>query len=320
MTTTRTPFGFSSTAAEVLAGVDLSGIRAVVTGASSGIGLETARALHWAGAEVTLAVRDVEAGQRLVASGTFRINTRGPDVRRLDLSDLHSVKAFVDAWTGPLYVLVNNAGIMATPQLERTNDGFELQFATNYFGHFALTIGLMQALADAQGARVVSVSSSGHLLSPVIFDDRDFRFLPYDPLIAYGQSKTACVLLAIEVTRRCGNRLGIWSNALNPGAIATNLQKHTGGLRTPEARRKSVEQGAATSVLLAASPYLHGDGGHYFEDCNEAAIVAQRTADFSGVAAYALDLKNAMRLWDESFEKLRRLGSISGHGLPAWDH
>jgi hypothetical protein len=230
MTTTRTPFGFSSTAAEVLAGVDLSGIRAVVTGASSGIGLETARALHWAGAEVTLAVRDVEAGQRLVASGTFRINTRGPDVRRLDLSDLHSVKAFVDAWTGPLHVLVNNAGIMATPQLERTNDGFELQFATNYFGHFALTIGLMQAL--------------------------------------------------------------------NPGAIATSLQKHTGGLRTPEARRKSVEQGAATSVLLAASPYLHGDGGHYFEDCNEAAIVAQRTADFSGVAAYALDLKNAMRLWD----------------------
>lgn len=321
MTPTRTPFGFGSTASEVLAGLDLSGVRAVVTGASSGIGLETARALHQAGADVTLAVRNVEAGQRLVASGTFGTTTiRGPEVRRLELSDLRSVKEFVDAWTGPLHVLVNNAGIMATPQLERTDNGLELQFATNYFGHFALTVGLMQALADAQGARVVSVSSSGHLLSPVIFDDQDFRFLPFDPLIAYGQSKTACVLLALEVTRRCGTRLGIWSNALNPGAIATNLQKHTGGLRTPEARRKSIEQGAATSVLLAASPYLHGHGGRYYEDCNEAAIVAQRSPDFTGVAAYALDQKNAMRLWDESFERLRHLGWISVHGLPGWDH
>ena len=187
-----------------------------------------------------------------------------------------------------MHILVNNAGIMATPRLEHTNSGLEQQFATNYFGHFALTVGLVQYLADAGGARVVSVSSSGHLLSPVIFDDEDFRFVPYDPLVAYGQSKTACALLAVGANEIWAESLGIHANALNPGAIPTNLQKHTGGLKTPLARRETVEQGAATSVLLEGSPHLDGIGGLYFEDCNEADVVTERTAEFKGVAPYAI--------------------------------
>jgi NAD(P)-dependent dehydrogenase (short-subunit alcohol dehydrogenase family) len=182
---------------------------------------------------------------------------------------------------------------MALPTLERTAEGWEIQFATNFLGHFALLLQLHDALAAAGGARVVSLSSSANMISPVLFDDLHFRFLPYEPFVAYGQSKTACVLLAVEATRRWRHE-GIFANALNPGAIATNLQKHTGGLKTPPERRKSVQQGAATSVLLAASPLLAGIGGRYFEDCNESAVVSQRPTDFSGgVAPYALDPLNA---------------------------
>jgi NAD(P)-dependent dehydrogenase (short-subunit alcohol dehydrogenase family) len=130
-----------------------------------------------------------------------------------------------------------------------------MQFATNFLGHFALTTGLHDALAEAHGARIVSVSSSGHQLSPVVFDDLHFDFRAYDPFAAYGQSKTADALLTVEATRRWSGE-GIYANALNPGAIATGLQQHTGGLRTPKERQKTVQQGAATSVLLAASPLL----------------------------------------------------------------
>ena len=122
---------------------------------------------------------------------------------------------------------------MALPELERTAEGWEMQFATNFMGHFALTVGLHDALAAANGARIVSVSSSANLRSPVVFDDLHFDFRPYDPLVAYGQSKTADVLLAVEATRRWSGE-GVYANALNPGAIATGLQKHTGGLKTPE--------------------------------------------------------------------------------------
>ena len=193
---------------------------------------------------------------------------------------------------------------MALPALERTPEGWEMQFATNYIGHFALTVGLHRALAAASGARVVSVSSSGNLIAPVIFDDLHFDFIPYDPFFAYGQSKTACALLAVEATRRWAGD-GIFSNALNPGAIATNFQKHTGGLRTPPERRKTPQQGAATSVLLAASPLLEGIGGRYFEDCQEAATVAKRPADYVGVARYALNPENARRLWDVASNLIR---------------
>lgn len=292
-----TPFGFQSTAAQVLEGVDISGKRAIVTGASSGIGVETARALAGAGAEVTLAVRDVEAGHRVATQIRNAIGDAQLQVRPLDLSDLDTVRAFTVAWTGPVHILVNNAGIMATPTLLRGAGGWEGQMATNYLGHFALTLGLGASLADAGGARVVCLSSSAHLLTPVIFDDPHFNFVPYDPFVAYGQSKTACALLAVGITHLWREKYGITANAVNPGAIATNLQKHTGGLRTPKNRRKTVEQGAATTALIAGSPLLNETSGRYFEDCNEAQLVQARPDDFRGVAPYALNADNAARLW-----------------------
>ncbi|MEU2624403.1 SDR family NAD(P)-dependent oxidoreductase [Streptomyces sp. NPDC007157] len=291
-------FDRHSTAGEVIDGVDLVGKRAVVTGAGSGIGVETARALAVAGAEVTLAVRRLQAGEQVAADLREATGSQAIHARHLDIADPASVAAFTNRWQGPLHILVNNAGIMMLPELERGTAGHEQQFATNYLGHFALTLGLRHALAAADGARVVNVSSSGHLFSPVVFDDLDFRFRPYDPLAAYGQSKTAEILMAVEADRRWAGA-GIRANALHPGAIATNLQRHTGGLKTPEPHRKTVEQGAATSVFLAASPLAEGLGGRYFEDVNESPRVSQRPAEFGvpGVAPYALDPANAERLW-----------------------
>jgi NAD(P)-dependent dehydrogenase (short-subunit alcohol dehydrogenase family) len=293
----QTPFGFASTAEEVLAGVDLSGTRALVTGASSGVGIETARALAGAGAGVVLGVRNVDAGKEIAARISESTGNQDVGVGRLDLADLGSVRAFAGAWRGPLHMLVNNAGIMALPELTRTPQGREMQFAVNFLGHFALTVGLHDALARAEGARVVSLSSNAHLFGPVVFDDLDYRFRFYDPIGAYGESKTAAVLLAVEAGRRWSGD-GIVANAVHPGAIATNLQQHTGGLRTPPERRKNVAQGAATSVLLAASPLLAGVSGRYFEDCNEAPLLSEKPAMFGGgVAPFALDPGNAERLW-----------------------
>jgi len=165
-------------------------------------------------------------------------------------------------------------------------------------GHFALTLGLHRHLAEAGDARVVCVSSTGSLFSPVLWGDPHFRFIPYDPLLAYAQSKTACILLSVGIAQRWAGS-GISSNALHPGAIATNLQRYTGGLRTPEALRKTPRQGAATSVLLAASPALKGVSGRYFEDCNVAPVCNERpSAALTGVAPYALDGSNAERLWE----------------------
>jgi NAD(P)-dependent dehydrogenase (short-subunit alcohol dehydrogenase family) len=298
----RTAFGFASTADEVLAGVDLSGTRAVVTGATSGVGVETSLALARAGAAVVLGVRNVDAGKEIAARISEATGNADVDVARLDLADLGSVREFVDSWHGPLHMLVNNAGIMALPELTRTPQGREMQFAVNFLGHFALTVGLHDALARAGGARIVSLSSSAHMAYPVIFDDLDHRFRFYDPIGAYGESKTAGVLLAVEADRRWSGD-GIRANALHPGAIATNLQKHTGGLRTPPERRKNPAQGAATSVLLAASPLLHAVGGRYFEDCNEAPVLEERPAmSGGGVAPFALDPANAERLWTVATE------------------
>lgn len=298
-----TPFDATSTAAQVVAGIDLTGRRAVVTGGASGIGVETARALASAGAEVTLAVRDTAAGQRVAdgIDGTVR-------VAPLDLADRASVAAFVAGWDGPLHILVNNAGVMAAPET-RTPEGWELQFATNHLGHFALTTGLHRFLA-VEGARVVSVSSSAHLMSPVVFDDIHFVERPYDPWAAYGQSKTANVLLAVEATKRWAAD-GITANALMPGGIRTNLQRHVDRERMESMidqaveqgfRVKTPEQGAATSVLVATSPLLEGVGGRYFEDCAEA--LPNDGNMISGVAAYALDPEAATRLWRVTEETL----------------
>jgi NAD(P)-dependent dehydrogenase (short-subunit alcohol dehydrogenase family) len=306
-----TPFGSESTAADVIAGIDLGGKSAIVTGAASGIGVETARALAAAGAAVTLAVRDTASGKRVAADIQASTGNTSVDVGTLDLSDLSSVEAFTRAWSGPLDILVNNAGVMAVQELTVSLSGHELQFATNHLGHFALALGLHDALAAAGSARIVSVSSSGHLRSPVVFDDIDFAFRDYDPFGAYGQSKTANVLFAVEASRRWADD-GITSNALMPGGILTALQRHLDPAYGQEAaerfrnagtRLKTVEQGAATSVLLATSPRLEGIGGRYFEDCNEATVVNRRDEHgICGVAPYALNPANAERLWEISLK------------------
>jgi len=312
----RTPFGFESTAAEVAEGIDLTGKRAIVTGASSGIGVETARVLAAAGAGVTLAVRNLEAGERVATDITAATGNADVVVAELDLARRDTIDAFVAAWDGPLHLLINNAGVMAIQELELSPEGYELQFATNHLGHFALTLGLHDALAADGDARIVSVSSSGHLRSPVIFEDINFGFRPYEPFLAYGQSKTANILLAVEATRRWSGD-GITANALMPGGIETNLQRHVDPDYMERARAqsggrirfKSVEQGSATSVLLAVSPQLEGIGGRYFEDCNEAETLRKRREAgpaAGGVAWYALDPGIAERLWDVSLEMIGR--------------
>ncbi|NHC45700.1 SDR family NAD(P)-dependent oxidoreductase [Motilibacter aurantiacus] len=307
-----TPYDATSTAADVLAGVDLSGRRAVVTGGASGIGVETARALAGAGAAVTLAVRDVDAGARTAAGIAAATGNADVQAAHLDLADRASVASFVASWDGPLHVLVNNAGMMESPEL-RSPEGWELQFATNHLGHVALATGLHRALAVAGGARVVAVSSSAHLRSPVVFEDIDFRARAYDPWLAYGQSKTANILFAVEAAQRWADD-GITVNALHPGGIRTNLQRYVSDEELARIRAamgdsaqaapswKTVEQGAATSVLLAASPLVSGATGRYFEDCNEAPPNVPGSR--AGVAAYALDPEAAGRLWALSLQKL----------------
>jgi NAD(P)-dependent dehydrogenase (short-subunit alcohol dehydrogenase family) len=307
-----TPFGPTSTAAEVIAGVDLSSRRAIVTGASSGIGVETARELASAGAEVTLAVRDVRMGDQVAADITGTTGNPRVHVAPLDLAELSSVAAFVANWRGPLHILVNNAGVMATPE-QRTAEGWELQFATNYLGHFALTTGLHDALAAAGDARVVVVSSVGHVNGEVLFDDINFERHPYDPWAAYSQSKTANILFMVEAARRWAPE-HIAVNALNPGRIAsTRLARYSGDNRISAPASfdpsgstgvsvKNIEQGAATSVLLAASPLVEGVTGKYFEDCQEA--VPFTPGIRRGVAAYALDPAKAARLWQISSDML----------------
>lgn len=297
MSLIETPFDFHSTADEVAAGVDLSGKRAVVTGGASGIGVETARVLADVGAAVTIATRNLEAGEKVAQE--IRNSTGNPyvDAQRLDLTDRSTIEAFVAGWEGPLDILVNNAGVMATPETY-TSEGWELQFATNHLGHFVLSHGLHDALAAAGSARIVSVSSSAHFASPVIFDDIHFRFRSYDPGLAYGQSKTANVLFAVEATKRW-EADGITANSLMPGSIPTNLIRHIGP-EDPNPLAKTIEQGASTSVLLATSPQLERIGGRYFVNNNEAEVVDRVPDDMTGVAPFALDAANAERLWEVS--------------------
>ncbi|MET9555343.1 SDR family NAD(P)-dependent oxidoreductase [Streptomyces sp. NPDC006645] len=302
-----TPYTRDTTAAEVIDGIDLTGRRAVVTGGASGIGVETARALASAGAEVTLAVRNVEAGERTAADITATTGNTHVLVAPIELADRASVAAFATAWQGPLHILVNNAGVMAEP-LKRTPEGWEHQFATNHLGHFGLALGLHDALAEAGDARIVSVSSSAHLRSPVVFDDIHFDTHEYEPWAAYGQSKTANILFAVEATKRWAAD-GITVNSLMPGGIRTNLQRHQNTnpefqKMTEGAHWKTAEQGAATSVLVAASPLLEGIGGRYFEDVTEAGPNVPGSG--TGVADYAMDPTSATRLWDLSQEMLAR--------------
>ncbi len=309
-----TGFGPASSVADVIAGVDLSGQVAIVTGGYSGLGLLTAQALASAGAEVVVPARD--AARAKAALGSIEVGT-------LDLMDSTSIDAFADSFlaTGrPLHLLVNSAGIMATP-LAHDSRGNESQFSTNHLGHFQLTRRLWPALARAQGSRVVSVSSRGHQIAPVDFDDLNFKRRPYDKWVAYGQSKTANALFAVALDAR-GASEGIRAFSLHPGTIVGPLARHLSqeeidafgaydehGERVVDPARdlKTPEQGAATSVWCATSPALAGMGGLYCEDSDIAVIYAADADSRAGVNPWAIDATAADRLWTHS-ESLLKLG------------
>jgi NAD(P)-dependent dehydrogenase (short-subunit alcohol dehydrogenase family) len=313
-----TAFTASSTADEVLDGIDLTGVRAIVTGSSSGLGVETARALTAAGAEVALAVRDQTAGRAVAETIAKSTGAIAPRVLHLDLADRASVRRFVESWDGPLHLLINNAGLV-TGGLERTGEGWELQFATNHLGHFALACGLHDALArgasERDGSRIVSLSSTAHMRAGVDFDDLHFERREYDPQLAYAQSKTANSLFAVEATRRWAAD-GIVANAVNPGGVATGLQRNftpwqRESLDAAEAAGaftyKTIEQGAATTIVAAVAPQFARTGGHYLDDCREAYVVpndADLVQHPHGVKEWALDPAAAQRLWTVSTELL----------------
>lgn len=308
-------FGATTTAAEVIDGIDVTGKRAVVTGGYAGLGLETVRVLLGAGARVTVPARDMDKARRALD---------GLDVELLpmDLADPASVDAFARTLVergDALHLLINNAGVMACP-LERDARGYERQFATNHLGHFQLAVRLWPLMRKANGARIVSVSSRGHRFSPVVFDDPHYQHRDYDRWTAYGQSKTANVLFAVGADAR-GKADGIRAFSLHPGAIMTDLARYMSeeelrgfgvidsqGKPVKEVAQgmKSVPQGAATSVWAATSAQLDGMGGLYLEDCDVAPLLLTDTTDIAelrkmaGVRPYAVDPDAADALWEMS--------------------
>jgi NAD(P)-dependent dehydrogenase (short-subunit alcohol dehydrogenase family) len=308
----RSRFTEDSTASEVLEGVDLTGKAAIVTGASSGVGIATARALAKAGAVVTLAVRDVRAGEAVATQIARDFAVVKPRVERVDLLRLTSVAAFAERWgRRPLDILINNAGLMAPP-FQLTEDGFESQMAVNYFSPFLLTTMLAPNLIAAAPSRVVIVSSAAHCASDIHLDDLNHTRRAYDRFTAYGHSKTAANLFAVAFNRRFAAK-GVTANALTPGAVNTNLGRHVtlqdaierGWLKADGSvttgLMKDIDQGAATSVWVATAPELNGIGGLYFEDCQQASPWDSANP-IKGVTGYSLDAANADRLWDISEE------------------
>ena len=305
----RTGFGPTTTAREVAAGVNLDGKTAVVTGGSSGIGPETARVLAAAGARVIVGARDTGKADRALAG------VNNVEVWQLDLADPDSIDRFAGRFTDSghaLHILVNNAGVMAPP-LTRDGRGYEVQFATNHLGHFQLTARLWEPLRRAGAARVVSLSSVGHRRAPVDLDDPNFDKRAYDRWAAYGQSKSANSLFAVELDRR-GRGQGVRAFAVHPGGILTELTRYMtddelaaygivrveGELQPATTGYKTVEQGAATSVWCAVSPVLGGRGGVYCEDCDIATAVPADSKLLYGVRPWAIDKTVARALWDLS--------------------
>ena len=303
-------FNADSTTDDVIAGIDLAGTQTVVTGASSGLGVETARVLAGAGAAVMLVARDrgkldaaLQQLQTAVPEGKF-------DTAILDLADLASVRAGADdilARCPSIDILVNNAGVMACP-IMRTADGFEMQFGTNHLGHFLLTARLMPALQAAAPSRVVNLSSAGHKFGALNLDDPNYHEREYNKWVAYGESKTANVLFTVGMEQRFGES-GVHAMAVHPGVIMTELSRHMSqeDLEMLMARGgaeglkvKSTEQGSATSVWAATSPELEGRGGLYLEDCHIGEAAAP--GEDGGVEAYAVDSAIADRLWTLSEE------------------
>jgi NAD(P)-dependent dehydrogenase (short-subunit alcohol dehydrogenase family) len=288
--------GARTTAREALGTTRLDGKTAIVTGGYAGIGLETTRVLAGAGARVIVPARNRAKAERALA-GIANVT-----IDEMDLATPATIDAFAARFgERPLHLLINNAGIMAAP-LSRDARGLESQLAVNHVGHAQLFARLLPALRRAGGARVVALSSRGHTRSPFQFEDPSFEHRPYEKLIAYGQSKTANVLFAVEVDRRY-QRDGIRGFALHPGAILeTDLGRHLDPAEAvalvERARRvgslKTIEEGAATTIFCATSPLLDGRGGVYCENCDIAPIT---TDGETGVRAYAIDPEAAARLW-----------------------
>ncbi len=290
-------FDADTTTDDVIAGIDLTGKLAVVTGASAGLGIETSRALAAAGARVIMAVRDTAKGERAAAQIRDSVPDAQLEIRELDLGSLASVRAFgakFRADYSSLDLLINNAGIMAAPQAQ-TTDGFDEQLGTNHLGHFALTAELLPALKAAAAAgsdvRIVNLSSRGHFRGGINWDDPHYRTRDYDKFEAYGQSKSANILFTVELERRLADE-GIHSFAVHPGVIATELSRHLTredftqmAARAPAGAMtlKSIPQGAATTVWAATSPDLAGKGGVYLEDVHVAGPVNEARTE--GVAA-----------------------------------
>ncbi len=301
-------FGGRTTASEAVSGIDLTARNVIITGGYSGLGLETVRALASAGASITVPARRPELAREQL-SGIANV-----EVAALDLADLNSVAAFASAYIAsgrPLHILINNAAVMACPET-RVGPNWESQFATNHLGHFALVAGLAPSLKKANGARVISLSSTGHKLSPVVFDDIHFNNRSYDKWSAYGQAKTANALFAVELDQR-GQAHGVRALAVHPGGIMTPLQRHLPKEEMIAAgwmdasgkvneRFKSPEQGASTSVWAATSPRLAGKGGVYCEDCDIAIVTEPGVSRVSGVNPHAIDAEAAHRLWSVSVE------------------
>ena len=304
-------FGAASTAAEVIAGRDLTGKTAIVTGGYSGIGTETVRAFRSVGAKVVVPARDIAKAKANLSDM--------PDVGvyAMDLLDLDSIDIFAEQFlreNEKLHILINNAGIMAPP-LTRDARGYESQFSANHLGHFQLTCRVWRALVAADGARVVALSSYGHRRSGVDYHDPNFQQRKYDPWIAYGQSKTADALFAVALDS-IGRRKGVRAFSVHPGGIATGLIRYmapaeiaasqifdrTGNpVIDPENNKKTPQQGAATTVWCATTPQLNGMGGVYCEDCDIArALPTNNSTELHGVRPWATDPVGAGRLWQLS--------------------
>ncbi len=301
-----TVFNARSTTDDVLAGVDLTDKRVLVTGVSAGLGVETARALAAHGARVVGTARDLAKAR----AATSRIT--GLELVELDLASLAGIRAAADALNAkgePFDVVIANAGVMATP-FGQTADGFETQFGTNHLGHFVFVNRIAALIRD--GGRLVSLASAGHRFSDVDLDDPGFETTAYDPWVAYGRSKTANVLFAVEFDRRHRGR-GVRAAAVHPGGIRTELSRHMtpemvqGLLDTLGTRKnadgspfefKSIPQGAATSVWAGVVASAGEVGGRYCEDCHVAGLTELSGMDLSGgVRAYALDPARARALW-----------------------
>lgn len=312
----RDAFGRNTTADEVLDGIDLTGKLALVTGGSSGLGAETARALASKGARVVITARDLAKAESVVSDIKSSTGNNDIAVEGLELASFDSIRAFAKRFLetyGALDILINNAGVMACPE-GKTENGFERQFGTNHLGHFLMTTLIAPALVEGGPARVVSVSSAGHRFSPVVFDDVNYENRDYEKWQAYGQSKTANALFAVGLNARLKDH-GVEAFSIHPGAIPTDLARHMSeeeleGFRqradSGEMRLKTVESGAATQTYAATAPELIGQGGAYLADCRicevNDTIDGLSNAGMSYVSSYAVDPEAAERLWALSEE------------------